>query len=65
MDLAVVGFGSASVSLLLGDGAGGFVESASATVGGFPTALVVSDFDRDGRMDVAVTSYLQGIVTLL
>src|SRR5438309_3513225 len=45
-----------TVSVLLGDGYGGFTRTPSNTsVGGSADSLVVADFDKDGKLDVAVT----------
>jgi len=50
------------VSLLVGDGKGGFEEFVESEivrspyqVPGFPKAVTVSDFDNDGNLDVAIT----------
>ncbi len=50
-DLWVGCYGSRTITLLLGDGAGNFTLSASATVTGQPWMIVVADFDRDGNLD--------------
>lgn len=49
--------GSAALTILLGDGAGGFtVGPASVSVGPNPTATAVGDFNGDGRLDLAVAN---------
>lgn len=49
--------GSAALTILLGDGAGGFtVGPASVSVGPNPTAIAVGDFNGDGRLDLAVAN---------
>jgi hypothetical protein len=58
MDLAVLNGGSASVSILLGDGAGNFTSKGSFSTGdsfGEAFALSVADFNGDGKMDVVVS----------
>ncbi len=69
LDLAVANESSDSVSFLLGDGVGGFgsATSVSIPVTEFgPQALVVGDFNRDGKPDVAVTCGItQGVAILL
>lgn len=57
IDLATTNFSSANVSLLLGDGRGGF-GSPVAIPTGFDSAgaidLAIRDFNRDGNRDLAV-----------
>jgi hypothetical protein len=61
MDLAVANAGSDSVTVLLGDGAGGFSPAPGSpfSAGPSPTALIVADFNGDGRPDIAVGSAYQ------
>lgn len=54
-----------SVSILTGDGHGGFTPAGSAPAGTQPDALAVADFDGDGRRDLAVASYASQDVTIL
>jgi hypothetical protein len=54
-DLAV-GFGeSAGISILLGDGVGGFGAPTTILAGAVPSAFVAADLNRDGKADLAVT----------
>jgi hypothetical protein len=56
-DLAVVNVGSSdsgNVSILLGNGDGRFLAANSIAAGQHPLSLCVADFDRDGRLDLAV-----------
>jgi hypothetical protein len=66
-DLAVANNGSANVSILLGDGAGGFQAAAGSPVGtGLgPFPLVVADLDLDGKPDLAVANNSADSVTIL
>ncbi|MFZ2493229.1 MAG: FG-GAP-like repeat-containing protein [Thermoanaerobaculia bacterium] len=68
-DLAVANESSDSVSILLGDGIGGFGSATSIAIPvteSGPQALVVGDFNRDGKPDVAVTcGVTQGVAILL
>ncbi len=44
-----------SLTLLTGDGLGGFTRTFTLTVGSqVPLALVAADFNRDGKLDVSV-----------
>ncbi len=44
------------VTILLGNGAGAFSVRASYSTGNFPIASAAADFDRDGKIDLAVIS---------
>src|SRR5215204_2130442 len=61
LDLATADPGSHSVSVLLGDGGGGFgaaIDSAGTTNDAFERASVtVADFNNDGRLDLATAMY--------
>ncbi|HEV3229753.1 MAG TPA: VCBS repeat-containing protein [Solirubrobacteraceae bacterium] len=57
LDLAVANFGSNTVSVLLGDGHGGFAlapGSPFSSGGAGPTGLAPWDFNGDGREDLSV-----------
>ena len=58
-DLAIGHGLSNRLTILLGVGTGAFNEAAGSPIplGGFPSEVVVDDFDRDGRADVAVSLY--------
>jgi len=57
LDLAVANFGGPSVSILLGNGTGGFAAAADIALAGQlnPSAVAVGDFNGDGTPDLAVT----------
>ena len=61
LDLVTANPGSHSVSVLLGDGAGGFgvaINSAGTTNDAFERASVtVADFNKDGKLDLATAMY--------
>ena len=63
-DLVVtnIGTGSATISVLLGNGDGTFQLQVPYVVGNHPSAVVVGDFNGDGDADVAVAN--QGDNTL-
>jgi len=64
-DLAVANFDNGSVSILLGNGSGGFSVS-TILVGSSPNTLVVGDFNLDGKPDLAITNKVaSGTVTIL
>ena len=68
-DLAVANAGSNSVTVLLGDGAGGFTPAAGSPVPAGKTpgflAVAVGDFNGDGNPDLAATSLFDGTVTVM
>lgn len=53
-DLITANQNSADISVLLGIGDGTFQAAVQYRVGGSPVSVVTADFNRDGRMDVAV-----------
>jgi hypothetical protein len=55
-DLAVVNQGSDNVSILLGNGSGGFGTPMNVATGTDPTWVAVGDFNQDGKLDMVVTS---------
>lgn len=62
LDLAVLHFGSTNVSILLGDGAGGFLPAEGSPIS-LPVrdangaSLVAHDFNGDGNLDLAASVY--------
>jgi hypothetical protein len=68
LDVAVVNTGVniyGDVSVILGDGKGGFGPPASFAPGGVPLFVKTGDFNRDGKMDMAVTLNNPGQVAVL
>ncbi len=66
LDLAVANFESDTVSVLLGNGSGGFATPVAYSTGGSgPTSVVVGDFNGDGKLDLAVVNYFTGTVGVL
>ncbi len=66
-DLATANTGSDNVTILLGDGIGGFSPSGTSpeAVGDGPASVAVGDFNGDGKQDLAVASYDDGTVSIL
>lgn len=54
LDLVVPNFFGDSVSLLIGNGSGGFTSNGTISTGDEPQNIVVNDFNRDGKPDLAV-----------
>ena len=57
LDLAVVNTGSNNVSVLWGDGLGGFVTVGVIPVGFAPLALAIGDVSGDGVQDLTVANF--------
>ena len=57
-DLAVANAGTDDVTLLGGDGSGGFAEDPESPfdAGGAPSGVAAGDFDRDRRLDLGVAN---------
>ena len=57
-DIAAGNFSSGSVSVLLGNGAGGFTTAAGSpfAVGSSPESIAIGDFNGDGIADIAVAN---------
>ena len=63
-DLAVVNQGPDTVSVRLGDGAGGFTAAPDVAVGTNPFSVAVGDFTGDDRPDLAVANRNSTIVSV-
>jgi len=65
-DLAVSTSQSNGVTVLLGNGAGGFIQSAGSPVslGLFPRSLAVADFNQDGKPDFVVVNGISVTIQL-
>ncbi|MDX6443283.1 MAG: hypothetical protein QOH71_357 [Blastocatellia bacterium] len=64
-DLAITNRTSNNVSILLGDGAGGFSTASNPGVGSEPTSVAVGDFNGDGKQDLAVGNRSSNNVSIL
>lgn len=52
LDLVVARFFASSLSIYLGDGAGGFAAPTTVSLGSTPEAVVLGDLNGDGKLDV-------------
>jgi hypothetical protein len=69
-DLAVANSASDSVSVLLNDGrwatpSGGFAAAQNFDVGSAPLSISIGDFNRDNKLDLAVTNFGSDRVSIL
>lgn len=66
-DMVIANSASNTVSVLINknDGKGDFNAAVSYNVGSSPTALVLGDFNGDGKLDIAVANFLSGNVSIL
>ena len=66
-DLAVTNTASNNVTVLLGDGRGGFAPASGSpfAVGAFPLGITSADFDRDKKPDLATANIASSNVTVL
>src|ERR1019366_2828450 len=70
-DMVVLDQGTGSVSIFLGNGNGTFQTAVNydagylGGLGSVPTAVVVGDFNGDGRADLAVANYNNHVSVLL
>jgi FG-GAP-like repeat/RTX calcium-binding nonapeptide repeat (4 copies) len=66
-DLAVADGGSSDVSVLLGNGSGGFSAAAGSpfAVGAFPDSVAIGDVNGDGKPDLAIANGSSDEVSVL
>ena len=60
LDLAVGNYNSGTVSILLGDGAGGFAAAADFPVNVGARSIAAGDFNGDGKLDLAAAGSMFG-----
>lgn len=67
LDIAVANSGSNSVTVLLGNGTGGFAAAGNSpiSVGTAPSAVAIADFNTDNKLDIAVTNSGDSTATVL
>jgi Domain of unknown function (DUF4347)/FG-GAP-like repeat len=53
------------VTVLTGNGSGGFAEPTSLSVGRYPNSIAIDDFNRDGKPDLAVADTGDNNVSVL
>jgi len=67
VDLVIANAGSDDVSLLVGDGAGGFISSTESpfSVGDSPESIAAGDLDADGNIDLVTANSGSNDVSVL
>ena len=67
LDLAVACAGAGAVTILLGDGKGGYLEAKGSpfAAGSTPNDVAVADFDGDVRLDLAFANHDEKSLTVL
>lgn len=65
MDLVVVNYWSADVSILAGDGQGGFGPPSNHAVGAEPHGVAIGLLNGDGFLDLAISVYHDNVVAIL
>ncbi len=60
-DIATANWSPNNISVLLGNGAGGFGAATTFTVGNGPQGICSADFNNDGNADLAVTLGFSGV----
>src|SRR6202166_2892744 len=65
LDLAIANGNSNTVTILLDNGNGTFIDAASSAKDNSPSSLAVGDFNGDGKPDLAVTNASDNTVTIL
>lgn len=63
-DIATANRDEGSISLLLGDGSGGFEAPIKTEIGIFPSSLAAEDIDGDGNIDLAITDSILDEVSI-
>ncbi|MBD2194384.1 cadherin-like domain-containing protein [Calothrix anomala] len=65
LDVVVANELTDNISVLLGNGTGGFGTPTNFAVGDNPSSVVVGDFNSDGKLDLAVANYLSSNISIL
>lgn len=64
-DIAVSNRNSNTVSILLGNGSGGFTLQSSPATGTDPSAIAVGDFNGDGKLDIVTANRASYTISVL
>jgi len=64
-DIVTVNYDSHNVSILLGDGTGGFATATNFATGNKPYVVAVGDFNSDGKVDIVTANINSHNVSIL
>ena len=65
LDVALCGYASSDITILKGNGAGGFTTEANyRDAGAFPDAMVAADLDNSGTLDLAIADTRENYFTV-
>ncbi len=64
-DIVTADYGRHTLSALVADGSGGFLEPLVLAPGHYPIALEIADIDADGRSDLVVADFVSTAVAVL
>ncbi|MBK9488286.1 MAG: choice-of-anchor D domain-containing protein [Haliscomenobacter sp.] len=64
-DIAAANGTDGTVSILIGDGSGGFSVTATLSVGSSPSFVAIGDFNADSYQDLAVVNIISNSVSIL
>lgn len=64
LDIVTANYGANNITVLLGDGHGGF-QSTNIATGGGAVSVAVGDFNGDNKSDLAVANYNAGTISIL
>ena len=65
MDAAVIGAGTNTVTILLGNGNGTFAAKVPINLAIQPSVIAVGDFNEDGKLDLAIGGYSETTLVIL
>src|SRR5688500_1886876 len=54
-----------NITVVLGNGNGGFAAPTNFAVGDLPSRTAIGDFNRDGRQDLAVYNFLSASISIM
>jgi RHS repeat-associated protein len=65
LDVVTANYSSGNVSVLLGDGFGGFLSAVNYVAGSQPQGIALGDVDGNGSIDIVVANYGTDHITIL